>query len=312
MIRKMELKDIEAIKEIDKDCFKANYKRITDGIRGYIDAHNNVSIVYEIDNKVVGFNFIHIWGNFGWFGPLGVHPEYQAKGIGKALIKETIKILEDDLDVKTIGLNTMPESKYNIGFYMNLGFKPFKLTLNLKKDIESDESIMPSTLNRYKIKEIDINNEENYLIVKENLKSMSSNLDKDFDLTNELYLIKNEAFGTIFVLELDDKIEGIVICYTKSIREEPDKDLQIKLAIISDNIEEKEAIDSIVSISMNYANTIKYKSISIDCNTYNFEICNYLMGTHNFKIDKSRIMMLMGEQNIFTSEKIILMTKLAG
>jgi len=68
MIRNMELKDIEEIKEIDELCFKANGKRTTEGIRGYIEKGNYSSIVYEVNNRVVGFNFIHSWGSFAWFG----------------------------------------------------------------------------------------------------------------------------------------------------------------------------------------------------------------------------------------------------
>lgn len=153
MIRKMELKDIEEIKEIDKLCFKTNVKRRNEGIRGYIEASNNSCIVYEDNNNVVGFNFIHIWGSFAWFGAFGVHPKYQGKGIGKVLINHTIKTLKDDYKVSTIGLNTMPESQYNVGFYMNLGFAPYKLSLNLKKQIDfSDLSKMPCS-DKYSINE---------------------------------------------------------------------------------------------------------------------------------------------------------------
>ena len=136
MIRRMEFKDIEEIKEIDKLCFKANNNRTTEGIQRYIETGSNSSLVYEIDNRVVGYNFVHPCGSFGWFGPFGVHPEYQSKGIGKALINHTIKTLKEEYKVSTIGLNTMPESQYNVGFYMSLGFTPLKLSLSLKKQLD--------------------------------------------------------------------------------------------------------------------------------------------------------------------------------
>jgi ribosomal protein S18 acetylase RimI-like enzyme len=312
MIRAMQLKDVEEIKEIDKLCFKANAKRTNEGIIGYIEAGNNSSIVYEVNNKVVGFNFIHIWGSFAWFGPLGVHPEYQSKGIGRELINHTIKILAEDYKVLTIGLYTMPESQYNVGFYMNLGFTPLKLSLNLKKQIDFSSSMIVSHSNQYNVNEIDIGDEKNYLLIKENLKSISNKTFNNFDLASELYLIKNHGFGTIFTLEFQNKIQGIAICYMKSIREDLQKNFQIKLAIINSNVDYRKAIDSIINFCANYAQNIKYESISIDCNTYNKEICNYLISKHKFKIEKTQVMLLKGEINLFKSENVILLTRLAG
>jgi len=312
MIRHMELKDIEEIKEIDKTCFKTDAKRTTDSIRGYIEKDNNSSIVYEVDNKVVGYNFIHIWGSFAWFGPLGVAPEYQSKGIGKALISHTIRVLKEEYKVSTIGLNTMPESPYNVGFYMGLGFTPLKLTLTLKKQIhELDLAELPVS-KKYKMREIDISNEFSYLSLKDNLSSLSNKIFKNFNLNSELHLIKSEDFGTIFTLEVCEKIRGVVVCYTKLIREGLEKNLQIKLAVIDNNLDYKESIDSIIYICTKYAKSINYASISIDCNTYKAEICNYLISKHNFKLERNQIMMLMGNDNPFESKNIILLTRFAG
>lgn len=33
------------------------------------------SIAAELDGELVGINFATIWGSFGYFGPLGVHPK---------------------------------------------------------------------------------------------------------------------------------------------------------------------------------------------------------------------------------------------
>lgn len=312
MIRKMEFKDVESIKEIDKVCFKADNERTTEGILGYMEAINNSSIVYEENGKVIGFNFIHIWGSFAWFGPLGVHPEYKNKGIGKVLVKETIKILKEDYKVSTIGLNTMPESQYNVGFYMSLGFTPLKLSLSLKKQLDHLITSEPIALKKYDVKEINIIEEMNYLEVKEDLNIMSSKIIDNFDLTSELKLIKDKAFGTILKLEENNKTRGIIICYTKSIREGYLKNLQIKLAIIDSTIDYKEAIDAIINACIKYSKDIQYESISIDCNTYNTEICNYLMSKHDFKIERTQVMMLLGEVNPFKNANTILLTRLAA
>lgn len=310
MIRKMQFKDIEAIKEIDRICFKADSSRTSEGIQGYIEAGFNSSLVYEADGKVVGFNFIHPWGSFGWFGPFGVHPDYQGKGIGKALIIHTIRTLKEDFKVSSIGLNTMPESQYNVGFYMGLGFAPLRLSLSLERQLPSP--VTPRTSNDFTVNEIDISNETNYLFLKDTLKHMSSKIIDNLDLTPELYLVRNEDFGTVFTLEALGKICGIAICHTKSIREASFKTLEIKLAVIDSSIDYKEALDSILTACTNYAKSINYERISISCNTYNTAICNYLMHKQGFKIQKTQVMLLMGENNPFKSDKILLLCRLAG
>lgn len=310
MIRSMKFEDIEQIKEIDKLCFKTENKRSSASIEGYIEASNNASIVCELDNKIVGYNFIHLWGTFAWFGPFGVHPEYQGNGIGKALIEHTIKILKEDYNASTIGLNTMPESSYNVGFYMNMGFSPLKLTLSLKKDLNALTSLPIS--NFYSVNEVNITNENDYSNLKSNLKTLSDKAFKNFDLTSELHLIKNKGFGTAFELKAGDSVHGIAICYTKPIRESINENLQIKLAIIDSSVDYKAAIDSIINTCTNYAKNIGYKNILIDCNTYNTEICNYLISKHNFKICHNLVMLLMGNDNPFDSKDVLLLTRLAG
>jgi ribosomal protein S18 acetylase RimI-like enzyme len=306
----MTVDDIEQIKEIDKLCFKVNDKRRTEGIRGFIGASNSSSLVYEIDNKVVGYNFIYIWGSFGWFGPFGVHPEYQGRGIGKDLIKETIKILKDNYEVSTIALNTMPESPYNVGFYMSLGFEPHKLSLTLRKQLDFSDELASSR--NYEINEVNISDESEYLALKDNLKSISNEIFDNFDLTSELHLIRKEAFGTAFTLKYGPNINGIVICYIKSIRENDLKNLNIKLAVIDKNVDYKGAIDAIMYACTDYAKTINYESISIDCNTYNTEMCNHLVSKHSFIIERTQIMMSMGAENPFKSNKAILFTRLSA
>lgn len=310
MIRAMEYKDIDAIRKIDKLCFKDEFSRRTEGIEGYIESSNNSSIVYELDGKVVGFNFIHIWGSFGWFGPFGVDPKYQSQGIGKAMIKQTIKILKEDYKVSTIGLNTMPESQYNVGFYMSLGFTPHKLSLNLEKKLDYKEKFIIDP--DYEVEEIYITDEAEYINLNNDLKSLSVNILNNFDLTSELYMIKYKSFGTAFRLKINRKVEGIFICHTKFIREFDSKYIQIKLAAINKNLDYKKAIDSIINACTKYAEKVGYNRISIDCNTYNEEICNYLISQHEFRIQKTQVMMLMGGDNPFINDKILLLTRLAG
>uniref|UniRef100_B8HTS6 GCN5-related N-acetyltransferase n=1 Tax=Cyanothece sp. (strain PCC 7425 / ATCC 29141) TaxID=395961 RepID=B8HTS6_CYAP4 len=81
-----------------------------------------VSLVAEVDGRVVGhiaFSPVTISdGTQGWYGlgPVSVLPDYQRKGIGKALIREGLSCLKD-LNARGCCLVGHPE------YYRKFGFK---------------------------------------------------------------------------------------------------------------------------------------------------------------------------------------------
>jgi putative acetyltransferase len=104
IIRRETVADIEAIADVTIAAFMtlpvSNHTE--QFIIGALRAANalTVSLVAEIDGRVVGhvaFSPVTISdGSRHWYGlgPVSVLPEYQRKGIGKALIKEGLSILK--------------------------------------------------------------------------------------------------------------------------------------------------------------------------------------------------------------------------
>lgn len=104
IIRNEKSSDIEAISKVTLAAFKdlaiSNHTEqfIIHALR---EAHALIiSLVAEIDGQVVGhiaFSAVTISdGTTGWYGlgPVSVLPEYQKKGIGKALIGEGLSLLK--------------------------------------------------------------------------------------------------------------------------------------------------------------------------------------------------------------------------
>ncbi len=71
-------------------------------------------------NRIVGYNLLQNSGNREFLGPLGIIPEYQNKGLGKALILKTIEY--PSKNCKVIGLEVLPEKGNVIGIYQWMGF----------------------------------------------------------------------------------------------------------------------------------------------------------------------------------------------
>lgn len=306
----MTFQDIPEIQQIDKICFNADAPRCVEGIKGYIEKSNNASIVYELDGKVVGYNFIHLWGNFAWFGSFGVNPEYQGRGIGKELIRHTIKFLKEDIRISNIGLQTMPESGYNVGMYMSMGFKPLKLSLSLIKQLEINNCSLYSS--KYKVRIVDVSDESNYLMLKDKIMALSNKISHELDLSSQLYPIKYNDFGTVFVLEDNNEINGFALCHTKNIREFPSDCLEIKLLCINNTVDLTDALDSILNECVAYAKSIGYKNISVDCSTYNYDICMHLFSKHNFKIQKTQLIMIMDNENYINEYKGLVLCRWSG
>jgi hypothetical protein len=83
--------------------------------------------------EVVAFNLAHLSGTEGWMGPLAVRPDRQGSGLGVTIVSAGVEWLKQH-GATTIGLETMPRTVDNIGFYSRLGFAPGPLTISLRGD----------------------------------------------------------------------------------------------------------------------------------------------------------------------------------
>jgi hypothetical protein len=68
-------------------------------------------------------------------GPLAVRTEYQGSGMGKEVVQRGIEWLKSR-STSVIGLETMPRTMDNIGFYSRLGFLPGRLTITMTFDAQ--------------------------------------------------------------------------------------------------------------------------------------------------------------------------------
>lgn len=142
--------DIEALNEIFTEAFTERYRR--DGLTGVrVPALNPAVWRYAIEDagdgalcwrdergRLTAFNIVHHSGTEGWMGPLCVRPDQQGSGLGKTIVSSGMSWLRSR-NVRVIGLETMPRTMDNIGFYSNLGFVPGRLTVTLTLDAAQNE-----------------------------------------------------------------------------------------------------------------------------------------------------------------------------
>ena len=137
--------DIPELNEIFTEAFTERYRK--DGMTGVRVPPLNPAIWrYAIEDagdgalcwrdgqgRIVAFNMAHHSGTEGWMGPLCVRPDQQGVGLGKVVVQAGMRWLRLQ-QARVIGLETMPRTMDNIGFYSTLGFVPSHLTITVTLD----------------------------------------------------------------------------------------------------------------------------------------------------------------------------------
>ncbi|HSE26698.1 MAG TPA: GNAT family N-acetyltransferase [Gemmatimonadales bacterium] len=138
--------DLPSLNQVFSEAFTDRYRR--DGLPGVrvphldpaiwrfaiADAGDGAMVWRDQQGRVAAFNLAHRSGTEGWMGPLAVRPELQGRGLGTAMVRAAIDWLRR-AGAGTIGLETMPRTVENIGFYGRLGFEPGALTITLAQDV---------------------------------------------------------------------------------------------------------------------------------------------------------------------------------
>ena len=146
--------DLDQLNVLFSDSFTDRYRR--DGLTGVRvpklnpqiwryaieDAGEGAMLWFDERNELVAFNVAHHSGVEGWMGPLAVRPDRQSGGVGKVIVGAATKWLRSE-GVTTIGLETMPRTVENIGFYGRLGFVPQHLTVTMTIDAERKDVAGP-------------------------------------------------------------------------------------------------------------------------------------------------------------------------
>lgn len=143
--QRAELKDVDALNRVFSDAFTDRYSR--DGMSGvrvpflnpaiwryaFEDAGDGALLWRDGQGQICAFNMVHQSGHEGWMGPLAVRPDRQGEGLGRIIVETGIAWLRAR-GAATIGLETMPRTVENIGFYSRLGFVPGHLTVTVCRE----------------------------------------------------------------------------------------------------------------------------------------------------------------------------------
>jgi len=95
-----------------------------------LDSTIEASLAVDIDRRLVGYLLVRVWtGEFGVSEPvavldtIGVHPSFQGKGIGEALVQQLATNLRG-LNVATIRTEVNWNDFGLLRFFHSAGFKP--------------------------------------------------------------------------------------------------------------------------------------------------------------------------------------------
>jgi GNAT superfamily N-acetyltransferase len=167
------------------------------------DAEEGAMIWRNARDGIAAFNMVHRSGVEGWMGPLAVHPDYQGQGIGKVIVSTGVEWLKKS-GARVIGLETMPRTMDNVGFYSALGFAPGHLTVTVTLEAARSglQALGMSSLNPH----------ERELALSQ-CRHLLEQLAPGYDYTREIVLTAEHQLGeTVFVRKGNDVL-SFAVCH---------------------------------------------------------------------------------------------------
>jgi GNAT superfamily N-acetyltransferase len=254
--------DIPALNVVFSDAFTERYRR--DGMVGVrVPALNPAIWRYAIEDagdgamlwrdergEIAAFNVVHRSGLEGWMGPLAVRPASQAAGTGKEIVRAGLQWLKER-GARVIGLETMPRTMDNIGFYSALGFVPGRLTITLT--LESALADRPSAL----LGRLGAQAKDDAI---DACHRLADSLLPGYDFTREIQLTDQLTLGDTLLLYEGDDLVGFALCHTAPLVEGRARD---ELRVLKLVVAKDAAMDAMLSGLADYARRSGTRRVAI-------------------------------------------------
>ena len=256
------IEDIEELNGVFSEAFTERYRR--DGMVGVRVPNLNPAVWrYAIRDaadgamtwrgekgEIVAFNMVHRSGVEGWMGPLAVRSDHQGGGAGKEIVRRGVEWLKVHGST-VIGLETMPRTMDNIGFYSGIGFLPGRLTLTATLDAAYVDKPAPL------YGRLSSRDKDDALA---RCQDLVSSLQPGYDHSREITLTDELALGDTLLLRRGDDIIGFALCHTAPLVEgRAREDLRVlKLALV-----DMSAFDEMMRLLCDFARRSGTRRISV-------------------------------------------------
>lgn len=244
--------DHASLNHVFSEAFTERYRR--DGLVGVrvpflnpaiwryaIEDANGGALVWRDErDEIAAFNIVHCSGREGWMGPLAVRPDAQGSGLGKEIVKSGIDWLTAS-KAATIGLETMPRTMDNIGFYSALGFSPGRLTVTVTVDASSSNDL-PSVFGRLSASDKSA--------VLEECCAVSQRVLGACDFTREIELTDSLGLGETVLFREHGRITGFALCHTVPLVEgRAREETRVLKLVLSDRAELPRAVATLADFA---------------------------------------------------------------
>ncbi|HET8712993.1 MAG TPA: GNAT family N-acetyltransferase [Gemmatimonadales bacterium] len=258
-------RDIEGLNRVFAEAFTDRYRR--DGLIGVrvpqlnplvwryalLDAGEGAMVWRDEHGDIAAFNVAHQAGTEGWMGPLAVRPDRQSTGVGKTIVRTAADWLIAR-GVTTLGLETMPRTPENIGFYARLGFIPGFLTITLTNEIATRGHPAPVLLSRRNAEEKDA--------TVESARRLVHDLVPGIDFSREILLTAELGLGDTSLVESDTGLDALAVWHSAPLADSRTRDEVRVLKLAARN---EAAFDSAIAAVEAAAAKAGIRRIAIRC-----------------------------------------------
>ncbi len=243
------------VPQLNSDVWRYALRDAGDGAMAWADERGDL----------VAFNVAHHSGVEGWMGPLAVRPDRQGLGLGKAIIRSAVEWLVEQR-VRVIGLETMPRTVENIGFYSKLGFVPGHLTVTLTGDVQR------SIRGRFtRLSELSQRERATWL---PRLREALDGGLTGYDFTRELELTSQLSLGDTVVIASGTEVAAFALYHSVPLAEaRPGDELRV-LKLYADSLE---AFDKLIVALESCAAKHKLRRVAVRCQTGYHRAYRYLI-----------------------------------
>jgi GNAT superfamily N-acetyltransferase len=260
--------DVDVLNGMFADAFTDRYRR--DGMSGVRvprlnpqiwryaiqDAGSGAMVWQDEHDELVGFNMVHHSGVEGWMGPLAVRTDRQGCGFGKVIVNTAVDWLRER-SARAIGLETMPRTVDNIGFYAGLGFLPGHLTVTMASEVPR----RPDSVAFTRLSELSPSGEDDLL---EQCQVRLRASAPGYDFTREHRLTGELGIGDTVVINAGSCVRGFALWHSAALVEARSPEELRLLKLFADSTE---AFTQLVGALEECAAAVGVRGVAIRCQT---------------------------------------------